>query len=290
MEGREMYITLPSNTADSDGIFKDNTLASYKTHLATAIHMNKHENYEVALTEIILNGHIFNIFKAEIAFTISREKDHYLRLTGLDLHKQSPVLWSVYSDNKSYFSESFSFIPDYYANIGELLYSFNTQLKKSKICTDLGFKLKGGNGDKVKIALCSNASDNLNKTQKFVFKSGIKWNTAISEIASEGSGSDIYFLCSLRKLFVSPGACIAYTDIVEYSFIGNTTAKVLRIINFPQDQPHTSLTFNPPQYLPLSESTLSTIEITFKDSSGVNYPFFAGLLTSVLHLRKCNNE
>jgi hypothetical protein len=277
MDTDQFYITLPSNTYDFDSIFPNNTLASYKTVLDAPIHLEKHEKYEVALAEVTLNAHIYNLFDEKPAFTVLRLKDALVKSGKLPLKRK---METILNNGKRYYAESIYFKRGYYEHFSEFIRMLNKQLSESAMCYDLTFELLNQHEGSAKFILKSSVGDD-GAWFNFVFLSGKKWQSAISQIKG-----DFYFLCDIRKLFTYPGTGYLMCNLIHYQRIGNTQAKVLRILNFDPEKSNSTISFNPRQYLPISEDKISLIEIDIKDVLGISYPFDAGQLNVVLHIQR----
>lgn len=91
-----------------------------------------------------------------------------------------------------------------------------------------------------------------------------------------------------------PEQFFVYCDIVESQIIGDTSAKVLRIINttdgtltFAQNA-HKE--FNPAHYVGVNEKKFEKITIDIRDASGNFLPFQFGVLTIKLHFKRHRPE
>ena len=78
-----------------------------------------------------------------------------------------------------------------------------------------------------------------------------------------------------------------YTDIVEYNTVGGIRAPLLRFVTVEGEYGETiTKTFDTPHYVPLKQSSLSTIEIDIRDDTGEHMPFTGGKVITKLHLRR----
>lgn len=79
-----------------------------------------------------------------------------------------------------------------------------------------------------------------------------------------------------------------YSDIVDYGFVGDTRAPLLRTVPIEGKQEDIICTkFAKPYYLPLSKGYISEIEIKICNDQGEVVPFESGTVLLVVHLRKC---
>lgn len=80
-----------------------------------------------------------------------------------------------------------------------------------------------------------------------------------------------------------------YTDIVEHGFIGDTLAQLLRIAEIPNNLAwgeQKVIRYDPPQYMPLQNGCISSIQVRLKDDAGRDFPFQAGRTILTLHFKK----
>jgi hypothetical protein len=78
-----------------------------------------------------------------------------------------------------------------------------------------------------------------------------------------------------------------YTDIIEYQYVGDTTAPLLRI-NTVQEESHTNSWshYDSPHYLTCNSNSISSILIYLKDQDGNDIKFISnGVLSLKLHFR-----
>lgn len=90
------------------------------------------------------------------------------------------------------------------------------------------------------------------------------------------------FFSSLRWLYV-------YTDIVEYSLVGDVFAPILRILDFSPTQDNRTVIYYAPQdlqYHPINLPNISAVHIRICDGTGEHIHFGRGNVLLVLHFRK----
>lgn len=91
-----------------------------------------------------------------------------------------------------------------------------------------------------------------------------------------------------------PEEFLVYCDIVESQIIGDTSSKVLKIINtvsgstvlFAQS---CHREFNPPHYIEVNEKKIEKVSIDIRDMAGNYLPFQFGVLTIKLHFKQQKN-
>ncbi len=89
-----------------------------------------------------------------------------------------------------------------------------------------------------------------------------------------------------------PDKMLIYCDILEPQIIGDTWGKVLRIVStnpgnsLPYFGQPCSISFNPPQYIPVQAHHFESIGIDIRDIAARPMPFSYGTLSVKLHFRK----
>ena len=79
-----------------------------------------------------------------------------------------------------------------------------------------------------------------------------------------------------------------YLDVADYTYVGNITAPILRIVSYKQSKSSTQLhqEFVNLHYVPLAKSYIDQVHIDIKDEIGRSVPF-VGWKTLVKLLFKC---
>lgn len=87
-----------------------------------------------------------------------------------------------------------------------------------------------------------------------------------------------------------PDQLFVYTDICEPYIVGDVQASLLRIVNMDYTRYTYGTTqvkyFSPPNYIPLLNNNISTINIDVRDQLGKTIPFEYGTLTVTLHFKR----
>jgi hypothetical protein len=87
---------------------------------------------------------------------------------------------------------------------------------------------------------------------------------------------------NLRMLYL-------YSDIVSYSFVGDTRAPLLRVCDVQGSYGQMiQTTFTHPYYVPLAHSSFESIEININNELGMPIPFEFGKSVVTLHFRRKN--
>ena len=81
---------------------------------------------------------------------------------------------------------------------------------------------------------------------------------------------------------------MVYTDMIQYTMIGNTAAPLLGVVPIRDAEYGTTVqyVFNAPQWLPLNKSTVDTINIRLCDEYGAELQFASGTVMVQLMLRR----
>ena len=92
-------------------------------------------------------------------------------------------------------------------------------------------------------------------------------------------------LLNTRNMFI-------YCDLVERSYVGDTSAPLLRVVKRAErpGEETTYVNFNPIQYLPLLKKSFDTISIKMCTDDGRVMPFTHGKSILVLHFRRSINS
>jgi hypothetical protein len=86
--------------------------------------------------------------------------------------------------------------------------------------------------------------------------------------------------------FGLPNQIMIYSNIVDYQFIGDTYAKVMKIVTLEQSSEvgkGISRCFDPIQYVKLSVTSFDTVSIDLRDVQGKFIPFIHGIFIITLH-------
>ena len=78
-----------------------------------------------------------------------------------------------------------------------------------------------------------------------------------------------------------------YSDIIKYQFVGDVKVLLLGVLPVQGvDGEQQYWSFNPPYYIPVSMSTISSVNIHLADDKGDEIPFFGdGKVVARLHFR-----
>ncbi len=108
-----------------------------------------------------------------------------------------------------------------------------------------------------------------------------KMSTGTDPATFNGQISQNY-IKSISSLYV-------YTDIIDYQYVGDTFAPLLRIVgvneNFENHGKYIDQIFTSPHYIPLSRYSIDTVEINIRDDTGEAIHFESGKVLVKLHFR-----
>ena len=116
-------------------------------------------------------------------------------------------------------------------------------------------------------------------SEKTLYMLGLNSESAVFSHGLHKSVTDPN-LDSITSLFV-------YSDICQYSLIGDASAPLLRIVQVKNDDERmVTKTFPHVYYTCVSKRNFDTVEIYIRDDTGVQIPFAYGKLVVTLHFRK----
>ena len=99
--------------------------------------------------------------------------------------------------------------------------------------------------------------------EKYIFRYGVDLNTKI------------------HQLYI-------YSDLASYTFIGDVTAPILRVLPFEskRENNHLHQEFVNVHYVPVAKSFIDQVHISIKGDTGENVPFISGKTLVKLHFRQ----
>ena len=266
---RQFYVTLPSGSSNVD--FPDNSPQSFKCRLKHAHKLRG--KWEVALASITFPHTWFNISSGRNEFR--------LYVDGFGYDCEVP--------------------PGYYKGPLQLINAMNDAMNKAMPEITTGVKTEASTTQSVieikhsrltgKIAiLVLSHEENITglKITRPSLISEVLGLGAIAEIVGPTlqygvpgalPGSNVSDVNTIKKLFV-------YTDLIEYSAVGNDMVPLLRTVKVGGS--HGDLVekeFVDKYYIPLIMDEFDTIEIKLADNAGQPIAFQGGEVVIVLHFR-----
>ena len=233
--------------------YPKNTLTHYTTKLKLPLELNT--KYEVALTEIVY------------PFNFKFRKDGSIIFLN-SMTKQREELKIQFF--------AFDTVTDLFASINEFL--------KTK-AIPISFYY---NKRTYKISLKITPPWTLEFTESINKEFGIKF----VKIQATTPDSYFYGITQIPEQLNSINAFYIYSDIVDYQFIGDTFAPILRVIPISNKQVYGEYvceSYTTPHYVPVKRSNIDTIEIDIKTDSGEAIQFNSGKLLIKLHFRPQQN-
>ena len=95
------------------------------------------------------------------------------------------------------------------------------------------------------------------------------------------------FTHGLHKSVDTITSLFVYSDICQYSLIGDASAPLLRIVQLKNDDERmVTKTFPHVYCTPVSKINFDAVEIYIRDDTGVQIPFAYGKLVVTLHFKK----
>ena len=246
------YVTLPSNS--SMGIFPDNTLAHYVTHLSKPLELRG--KWEVAICGISYTRSWYDLDHDSGSFDVklgSSEKPMVftyghirtdvgpIELSNLLSRSHKSVTWS-WSDLHAKFAVRVRTNDPTYCSISAT----------DRVATITGFTSSG-------VGIIESIDD-----ETYVhFRSN--------------RPADLH---PIHQLYV-------YTDIIEHQLVGDTTAPLLRTVPAGNTFGETvDVDFTKLRYKPVARSLVNDIEIDIRDETGKRIPFQNGRVIVKLHFRQ----
>ena len=111
----------------------------------------------------------------------------------------------------------------------------------------------------------------------------------IIDVNPPESEDEVYEANRAYDLTGGTNSLFVYSDIVDYSVVGDTKAQLLRMVHVPASSAFgTSVVdrYENPYYLPLSTKEINSIEVDIKDDTNTPIGFEFGRVKIVLHFAR----
>lgn len=285
------YVTLPSNV--SIEFFPTNTTTNYTTLLKTPLRLNT--EYEVGLAEIIYNqswkvnlGKVFindrNIITEKKLYAVDGENYETL-VKRINAMLNSYTISKEYERRKTIFHEKYlsdekkEFLEHIEAGLKILLPNIKNKIKNQIVVDDIlktiEMPRKSLSNERIHFLLPDNIS--------------LKFEGRILEILNLEEG----YLNSLshskkiiRKNIESINSLFIYTDIIDFQFVGDEMAPLIRNVVVMNEYTHSVCRiYEAPHYIPVNKSEIYTINIDIRDDTGEKIQFIEGRVIIKLHFR-----
>jgi hypothetical protein len=262
------YITLPSNVVSKS--FPNNTIANYATVLSQRI--NFEGTWTVGVSEISYTKSWYNVINS-----------HKIMLFD---ENSSEIIGDIYVSSGYYESEE------------KLINEINYELQKIKNIVPPKIKYNKLNN---KIYINAGLHEKSIKVYPYFGEEienilGLKNinNIHNSDVASYIFKKKMYKNMNFEAFYpveISAGyhTLYVYSNIVYPSYIGDTCAQLLRVVEVPKDASFGEqcvIRYENPQYRPLLLNEINNIEISIKDDNGELIPFKFGRAIVTLHFKK----
>lgn len=126
---------------------------------------------------------------------------------------------------------------------------------------------------------------------KFVFSPELAAVMGTDDGTREGKDNRGEYLEGIRPYDLNAGVhnLYVYSDVVEFSTVGDARAQLLRVVSIPNQiafGENVYLTYDKPYYNRVASRTLQSIEIDIKDDTGTPVKFMFGRVIVVLHFQR----
>lgn len=282
----EFQLTLPSNTNSQE--FPYNRPASYKTRLAEELDLIG--KWQVALMEIEYPRIWFNLQRPALVMFIegAQGTDGAIKDGDmLDMYNQA--VWASLRDESVNVWEAM-IQPGYYAS-PQVLGNHLVKVCKESYHANLGqhnnkqlqfeFKYDAIDGRcKFEGAPLVMAMPNASPILQMLKLGFLCANNAFSYGVTPVQSSGPVYNESWSSFYV-------YTDIIQPQLVGDQRLPLIGVVPIMnKDFEVAHWTFNPPYYLPLSRSNISTVDIELKTDKGETLPIQKGKVVCRMHFRK----
>lgn len=254
--GESFYVTLPSNVK---GHRKSNTIGNFVTELPRKLKLSK--EWKVGLVEIQYTSSWYNL-----------KKDEEVRIVS-GVSKIPLCEWRTLKAGR-YF--------DIYSIINEIsALNFDLKLTENESEPQLRANILSN-----KIMVREGVKNE--KKCVFEFSEGLSAMLGVAdgyECCKFDVGGSYYIAKESYDLSAGIDGLFVYSDVVDYSVVGNTRAQLLRVVKVGKEEfgERCDITYNKPFYLPLASTEISTIEIDIKDGAGEQVDFKFGKTEIILH-------
>ena len=181
----------------------------------------------------------------------------------------------------------------YYANVGELITTLNQEIQDSLSgipeFTTLRAKTKGVNllyrYNLIERNVQGFQTGMVALPEIICFDKQVK---SLLDQATADLSEDSQLHTSGKLLLNTIPSIYIYTDIIKYQFVGDVKVPLLGVLPVQGlDGEKQYWSFNPPYYIPVAMSTLSSVNIHLADDKGDEIPFFGDCkVVARLHFRR----
>ena len=254
------FIVLPSNA--SMNLYPDNKISKFKVNLPNTLNLDT-KKWEVGLSEIQFQHSWYNVRDGKnVIFKELKNVPHEKETVGIRTKITIPP--GHYSSVDAILTELNE--NDYTKKIERIDYQFNALSRRTHITLPKQSKLDM-NGSDIGRCLGFDEKSMLDNTESY------KERNVIS-----------YYLASTENMYKG---IYVYTDIIENQFVGDVRVPLLRVVPVTSQYGDVCcIKYDKPYFVPLSRSTIQTIEVNLKDDTGNFISFEAGKSIVTLQFRR----
>ena len=277
---KDFYLTLLSDSCLNT--FPSNKQSNFTVRLDHPIQIDK-ENWEVALAEIITPAEILNISDANNFFFLRLTEQAAKRLklssneTEVCTEKDLCVEYRLQIPNSNYTS-AHHLIHEMQKVIDA---RFKTALDTANHSVILSY---GNNSKRTKVRFVGEYKNEMH----LMFPQPLAEILGVDKtFFGKPIGNDKYQFKYGVDLNTHSNRFYVYSDVANYTYIGDVTAPILRVIPFKyiQGEIHFHQEFLNLHYVPVAKSYIDQVHISIKGDTGEDIPFITGKTLIKLHFR-----
>lgn len=277
-------MTLPSNVINQHN---SNTIGDYVTQLPETLHLNS--DWKVGLCEIHYTNSWYNLKKSsEIKI---EDSDHNELMHSIKLPPgRYATIDALVSEIKKRLWKSSSIV-----RLPVMSYDIPSQKFRMKFGQAIDVShpevmLNFGENSELANMLGTNDGFELMQSDYLTYLTTVP-GTQISKLPEEQFWIESSWLDAKHSYDLSGGinSLYVYSDVVDYGFVGNTKARLLRVVKVPSSATfgeQVSIIYQKPYFMPLATKDISQIRITVRDDSGELIDFRFGRVEVTLQFIK----
>ena len=277
---KDFYLTLLSDSCLDT--FPKNKQSNFTVRLDHPIIIDK-ENWEVALAEIITPAEILNISDSNNFF--------FLRITeqAAKTIKLPFVESDVCLDQDFCIDYKLEIPKSNYISANHLIYemqkSIETKFKETLDQHNHSINIAYGNKSKrTKVRFTGEYKDDMH----LIFPQPLAEILGVDKtFFGKPIGNEKHQFKYGVDLNTHSNRFYVYSDVANYTYIGDVTAPILRVIPFKymQEEIHFHQEFLNLHYVPVAKSYIDQVHISIKGDTGEDIPFITGKTLIKLHFR-----
>ncbi|MEW8547093.1 MAG: hypothetical protein AB2693_26560 [Candidatus Thiodiazotropha sp.] len=276
---KEFYLTLLSDS--SMNMFPNNTQSSFTVRLDHPLKIDR-DTWEVALVEIITPSEVTNISENNNFFFLTFLQQETVNKLGMQRTKELCASGQGCYEYKLFLPEGNYSSPQHLVdeiqsvidtNHGPLLTKINASIRITYVKSSNRLKVIAQNSKQVRVRFPASLGEML----------GV--NPSMSE---RPVGNENYAFKYEVDLNTIHSRLYVYSDIVDYTYLGDVTAPILRVVPFntskTSQQSHKE--FVNMHYVPVAKSFIDQVHISIRGDAGQAVPFSHGKTLIKLHFRE----